>query len=144
MGFPFTSMLQIMSVACEGVQVMYPNLKLAVVEAGISWMPFIMYRLDSAYKRYRSELPMLEKKPSDYISQWYIGTHELESLPRRGDLAKLIELYQGENRTMWASDWPHMERDLLAGFMYYDLEESVRRRVLGENAVKFLKLDVKK
>jgi len=144
MGFPFTSMLQIMSVACEGVQVRFPKLRLAVVEAGISWMPFIMYRLDSAYKRYRSELPMLEKKPSDYISEWYIGTHELEALPRRGDLAKLISLYQGEDHTMWASDWPHMERDLLAGFMYYDLEESVRRKVLGENAARFLKLDVKK
>ena len=62
MGFPFTSMLQIMSVVCAGIPVRYPNLKFAILEAGLTWMPFIMYRLDAAYLRYRTELPALERK----------------------------------------------------------------------------------
>ncbi|MBV7337619.1 amidohydrolase [Chloroflexi bacterium TSY] len=141
MGFPFTSMLQIMSVVCEGIPVRFPNLKFAVLEAGLTWMPFIMYRLDAAYLRYRTELPTLEKKPSDYIREWYIGSHELEALPGRGDLVKLIELYQGQTRTMWASDWPHLERDLVAGFMRYDMDEDLRRKILGENAIEFFGIE---
>ncbi len=140
MGFPFTSMLQIMSVVCAGIPVRFPNLKFAVLEAGLTWMPFIMYRLDAAYLRYRTELPALEKKPSDYIRDWYIGTHELEALPRRGDLVKLIELYQGQDTTMWASDWPHLERDLIAGFMRYEMDETLRRKILGGNALDFFGL----
>lgn len=140
MGFPFTSMLQIMSVVCAGIPVRFPNLKFAVLEAGLTWMPFIMYRLDAAYLRYRTELPALEKKPSDYIRDWYIGTHELEALPRRGDLVKLIELYQGHDTTMWASDWPHLERDLIAGFMRYEMDETLRRKILGGNALDFFGL----
>jgi len=140
MGFPFTGMLQVMSVVCEGVPVRFPKLKFCVVEAGLTWIPFIMYRLDTAYRQYRTELPALESKPSDYIREWYWGTHELEALPQRGDLRKLIELYQGEDTTMWASDWPHLERDLIAGFMRYDLSETQRRKILGENAVRFFNL----
>ena len=140
MGFPFTSMLQIMSVVCAGIPVRFPNLKFAILEAGLTWMPFIMYRLDAAYLRYRTEMPALEKKPSEYIREWYIGTHELETLPRRGDLVKLIDLYQGRDTTMWASDWPHLERDLIAGFMRYDMDDALRRKILGENALRFFGL----
>ncbi|HZQ09624.1 MAG TPA: amidohydrolase family protein [Anaerolineae bacterium] len=143
MGFPFTAMLQVMSVVCEGVPVRFPKIKFAVVEAGLTWIPFIMYRLDTAYRQYRTELPALERKPSDYIREWYWGTHELEALPKTGDLRKLIELYQGEDTTMWASDWPHLERDLIAGFMRYDLNEKQRRKILGENAVRFFDLENK-
>jgi hypothetical protein len=144
MGFPFTAMLQVMSVVCEGVPVRFPNLKFCVMEAGLTWIPFIMYRLDTAYRQHRTELPALERKPSEYIREWYWGTHELEALPRSGDLAKLIELYQGENTTMWASDWPHLERDLIAGFMRYSLKDDLRRKILGENALRFFGIEDKK
>jgi len=66
------------------------------------------------------------------------------ALPKRGDLRKLIELYQGEDTTMWASDWPHLERDLIAGFMRYDMSEAMRRKILGENAVRFFNLEQRK
>ena len=143
MGFPFTAMLQVMSVVTEGVPVRFPDLRFCVVEAGLTWIPFIMYRLDTAYRQYRTELPELERPPSEYIREWYFGTHELEALPRRGDLAKLINLYQGENTTMWASDWPHLERDLLAGILNYDLDDALRLKILGENAMRFFKLETR-
>lgn len=141
MGFPFTSMLQVMSVVCEGVPTRFPKLKFCVMEAGITWIPFIMYRLDTAYRQYRTELPSLQAQPSDYIREWHWGTHELEKLPKRGDLKKLIDLYQGHDTTMWASDWPHLERDLIAGLMHYDLDDTLRDKILGGNAIRFFSLD---
>jgi len=141
MGFPFTSMLQVMSIVCEGVPVRFPKLKFCVMEAGITWIPFIMYRLDTAYRQYRTELPSLQAQPSDYIREWYWGTHELEKLPKRGDLKKLIDLYQGHDTTMWASDWPHLERDLIAGLMHYDLDDTLRAKILGGNAIRFFGLE---
>lgn len=139
-GFPFTAMLQMMSVVCEGIPARFPNLKFGILEAGLTWLPFIMYRTDTAYRRHRTEMPSLERMPSEYMREWYIGTHELEMLPKRGDLAKLIELYQGEETTMFASDWPHQERDLLGGIMRYSLTDGQRRKILGENAAKLFGL----
>lgn len=143
-GFPFTAMLQIISVVGEGIPARYPGLRFCVLEAGISWMPFIMYRLDSSYRRHRTEAPELEKRPSDYVRQWGIGTHELEEFAKPGDLARVIALYGGENTTMWASDWPHQERDLLGGIMRYDLDDNLRRKVLGGNAMEFFGLNGRK
>ena len=42
---------------------------------------------------------------------------------------------------MWASDWPHLERDLIAGFMRYEMDETLRRKILGENALALLWVD---
>ena len=139
-GFPFTAMLQMMSVVCEGIPARFPTLRFGILEAGLTWLPFIMYRTDAAYRRHRTEMPSLERMPSEYMREWYVGTHELESLPRRGDLAKLIDLYQGEDTTMFASDWPHQERDLIGGVMRYDLSHSLRRKILGENAARLFGL----
>ena len=61
----------------------------------------------------------------------------MEKLPKKGDLSKLLDLYQGHDTTMWASDWPHLERDLIAGLMYYDLDDEVRAKILGKNAIEF-------
>lgn len=143
-GFPFTAMLQMMSVVGEGVPARYPSLKFAVLEAGLTWMPFMMYRMDTAYRRHRTETPELEMQPSDYMRRWYIGTHELETLPGRRDLLKLIELYRGQDTTMWASDWPHQERDLLGGIMRYDMGDELRRKILGGNAMELFGLSPRK
>jgi uncharacterized protein len=140
-GFPFTAMLQIISVVGEGIPARFPNLKFCVLEAGITWMPFIMYRLDASYRRHRTETPELTKRPSDYIREWGVGTHELEELAHPGDLARTIALYGGEDTTMWASDWPHQERDLLGGIMRYELSDAMRKKILGQNAVRFFALD---
>lgn len=139
-GFPFTAMLQMMSVVGEGVPARYPGLKFAVLEAGLTWLPFVMYRTDTAYRRHRTETPELQMQPSDYMRRWYIGTHELEMLPGRRDLLKLIELYRGQDTTMWASDWPHQERDLLGGIMRYDMSDELRRKILGGNAMELFGL----
>ncbi len=144
MGFPFTSMLQVMDVVLQGVPMRYPSLKFCVLESGITFMPFIMYRLDTAYRQFRTEVPVLDRKPSEYIREWYVGTHELEALPRKGDLERFIQIYQGENTTMWASDWPHLDRDLLAGFMQYDMDPELRRKILGGNAMTFFGLEPRK
>lgn len=42
---------------------------------------------------------------------------------------------------MWASDWPHLERDLIAGFTRYDLNDTLRAKVLGKNALQFFGLE---
>lgn len=143
-GFPFTAMLQIISIVGEGIPARFPTLKFCVLEAGVSWMPFVMYRLDTAYRRHRTETPELARRPSDYVRQWGVGTHELEEFRQPGDLAKVIALYGGEDTTMWASDWPHQERDLLGGIMRYEMSDVLRRKVLGQNAMRFFALDSNK
>jgi uncharacterized protein len=137
-GFPFTGMMQMMSLIAAGLPVRLPKLRYCMLEAGVSWLPFLMYRMDTMYRRYRSEVPILETQPSEYFREYvYVGTQDLDVLPFRDGLARLLMLAHAENNTMWASDWPHQERDLLGSIMRYEMSDELRRKVLGLNALRF-------
>ena len=131
-----TSMLE------TGVFVRYPDLKIAVMEAGMSWMPFLMMRLDKEFSERRRELPALKKRPSEYLRDVRIGTQPIEEPADRRDLLKVMELFDGENKLLFASDWPHHDFDhphYVSGLPFTD---EVRRKVMGLNAAELFGLDV--
>lgn len=55
----------------SGVLVRYPSLKIALSESQVGWMPFILERLDSAWRRSKSYDPtiyeLLPEPPSSYV-----------------------------------------------------------------------------
>jgi uncharacterized protein len=48
--------------------------------------------------------------------------------------------YGGEDRTVFASDWPHHDFDHPRALMKLPLSADQKRKILGENAVKLFKL----
>ena len=94
-----------------GVVVRFPDLRIGVTEAGISWMPFVCNRLDKEYLERRREVPFLTERPSHYLKRVYVATQPIEEPERLRDLVTLMELYDGEDTTVFASDWPHHDFD---------------------------------
>src|SRR3712207_8704769 len=47
-------------------------------EAGISWVPFLMHKMDKEYVERRREVPFLEDKPSHYLKKMYFATQPVE------------------------------------------------------------------
>ena len=43
---PFPLMIQFTSIVCDGVLEKFPKLKIAFLEAGCGWLPYMMDRLD--------------------------------------------------------------------------------------------------
>ena len=83
-----------------------------VTEAGISWMPFICNRLDKEYLERRREVPFLTERPSHYLKQIYVATPaDRGARATCATSSTLMELYDGEDTTMFASDWPHHDFD---------------------------------
>jgi uncharacterized protein len=125
------------------VPVRFPNLKICFVEGGVSWVPYMMMRLDKEYIERRREVPLLEHPPSYYIKQFYYATQPIEEPEDPKDLVKLMELYQGENTTMFASDWPHHDFDHPSKVFNMPFSPDVKRKIMGENAMKFFNIDSK-
>ena len=82
-----------------------------MTEAGISWMPFVCNRLDKEYLERRREVPFLTERPSHYVKRIYVATQPIEEPERLRDIVTLMELYDGEDTTIYASDWPHHDFD---------------------------------
>jgi uncharacterized protein len=139
----FSIMANIVHMITTGVPVRYPQLRVAVTEAGISWVPFLMNRLDKEYLERRREVPFLEERPSHYLKKMYFATQPVEEPENLGDLVKLMELYDGEDNTIFASDWPHHDFDHPVKVHQVPFTNEVRRKVFGENALRLFNIDAK-
>ena len=86
----FAIIANLVSMVSTGVVVRFPELKIGVTEAGISWMPFLCNRLDKEYLERRREVPFLTERPSHYVKRVYVATQPIEepraaARPRHAD-----------------------------------------------------------
>lgn len=140
-GHTFSIMANLVHMISTGVPVRYPDLRIALTEVGISWVPFLMNRMDKEYLERRRELPVLKDKPSHYMKKFYYATQPVEEPDNLADLVTLMNLYEGEDTTIFASDWPHHDFDHPHKVHQIPFSNEVRRKVFGENALKLFKID---
>jgi predicted TIM-barrel fold metal-dependent hydrolase len=142
LSFPFFLMVQLTSVVMAGIPERFPKLKFAFMEGGVSWVPWIMHRLDSEYIMRRYEAPVLKDLPSEYIKKFYFTSQPLERPSNIDEQEKIFEMFDAENHLMYASDYPHWDFD--APSVIYDLPfltKPAKKKILGENAARFLKMN---
>ncbi len=125
----------------KGIPVRFPGLKMAFVEGGLSWVPFLMMRLDKEYMERRREVPLLEHRPSYYMKKYFYATQPVEEPEDPHDLVKLIELYKGFDNTMFASDWPHHDFDHPRAVFNLPVSPDIKRKLMGGNAMRFFNID---
>jgi predicted TIM-barrel fold metal-dependent hydrolase len=132
---PFAQMRQITSIVLEGIPELYPRLKLGFFEAGVTWLPYWMWRLDEEYeKRGAVEAPLLRRKPSEYIRG---GNFYFTCEPDETILPAALAAV-GEDQVMYASDFPHWDHGYPGSIEElaerHDLTEAQKRKILADNA----------
>jgi hypothetical protein len=142
---PVSQMLQLTNMVFQGVFDQFPRLRVAFLEAGVGWVPYMMDRLDEDCEKFGARLPRpLKRRPSEYMSSGNVFfTAEVEERT----LPNVISLLR-DDVILWASDFPHeRERDQFSGDLPLlrsrdDLSETSKRRILCENARRFYRLEV--
>jgi predicted TIM-barrel fold metal-dependent hydrolase len=98
---------QLVSLVSEGVFDRFPELRVALIECGFTWLPSLLWRFDKDWKGVWREVPWVRSRPSEYVRRHFRATTEPAQLPRtRGDRAALLEMV-GVDMLMFASDHPH-------------------------------------
>jgi predicted TIM-barrel fold metal-dependent hydrolase len=119
-----------------GVPVRYPKLKIIFTEAGISWVPHMMWRLDRYGQEYRRQVPFFDENPSEYMKrQMWFATQPLEEPQNPQHLIEVINQCGGADRIVYASDWPHHDFDHPRAFNRLPLKPEERRKIMYANAV---------
>jgi predicted TIM-barrel fold metal-dependent hydrolase len=141
---PFSHMQNLTSLIVQGIPERYPDLEFVFQEAGIGWIPYTMWRLDDHYLELEYEMPVLTKRPSEYVhDQFYFTTQPLGHPADPTHLAKTIEM-AGPDNIMFASDLPHSDFDppeeLFNRIDSYFDEETVAG-MMGETAKELLGWD---
>jgi len=138
LSFTLPVMMGFFSMTGGGVLDRHPGLKVAFLEAGGDWVPYMLDRLDRYHwiVSHKFGRPVSGKKPSDYLNtgQVYLSVEGDEPM-----VPKVIELL-GEDHVMGSADMPHAEaRDnhltVIAERM--DIPAHVREKILTHNPARF-------
>ncbi|MGE0821870.1 MAG: amidohydrolase family protein [Candidatus Binatia bacterium] len=136
--------VQLNDLIMSGVLARYPKIKFVSVESGIGWIPFVLEALDYQFKdnRVPEERPEFDMLPSEYFARNVYACYWFEqTAPRR-----LIDKV-GVDNILFETDFPHptsiygdeVNKRIQGGLS--DCEESVRRKILWDNAQKLYKVE---
>jgi uncharacterized protein len=104
---PVPLMIQLTDMIFSGMFDEFPNLRVAYLEGGCGWVPFMMDRLDYEYNSVfgGAARKRLRKKPSDYIrgENFYVAMELGETALSLKYALDAI----GSEKILYASDYPH-------------------------------------
>jgi predicted TIM-barrel fold metal-dependent hydrolase len=123
------------SFVCHGALSRFPQLKVAVIENGSSWVAPLLNRLADAYKKMPQEF--LEDPVAVVKRQVHVSPFWEEDL---GALAELI----GVERVLFGSDFPHPEGlgDPISYLQELDgLPADAVRQIMGGNLARLMSVD---
>ena len=138
---PFEQMLAALSMIAGGVCERFPRLKVAFLESGCAWLPFWLHRMHEHWEKRAHEVPWLKNDPVAVFRRQCMISCD----PDEATIPAVVD-YIGEDYVCWASDYPHWDavfpgaveelRKHMSG-----LSEGAQRKILGDNARRFLALD---
>lgn len=131
---PQAYMTQLISLITTGVFDKYPNLQVIMTEGGFEWVPFMMWRMDAAYKGLHQETPWVKRKPSEYIKDNFRFStqpwHDLEA----EHFLHIVDMMGSDELLMFATDYPHWDFENPNRSLPGKIPEDLKRKVLFENA----------
>ena len=151
LGFPLTYMVSAARLIFSGVLDRFPTLKFGLFEGGIGWVPWLMRTMDAhmpseatvsiAVRQFFKGKKAIQKKPSEYLSQFYIAAVAWESY-----LADTINGWPNHNIII-GSDFDHGDavatwpRTVEVIKTMPVLSEEDKEKVLGGNAMRLFGLN---
>jgi predicted TIM-barrel fold metal-dependent hydrolase len=141
---PIAQMIQLTSMVMGGVFERFPKLRVAFLESGVGWVPFMMDRLDRTYevwsgKKYKEFSDWLKKKPSEYIRSGRIYFN-----CEGGEVTLPYALKRiGHQAVLFASDFPHetnIERakhEIEELMHHEELSDEAKQAIFHDNIVRF-------
>lgn len=138
-GFQMNLVNIIAAIIGKAVLERYPNIRIALGESGIGWLPYALDRMDFEWEDRFHDLG-LKMKPSDYWRRQCKATFQFDMIG-----AKLVDDI-GVESLMWGSDYPHgdgvwPESDKYIAEQFSHLPADVVRKITCDNAVEFYGLN---
>jgi len=103
---------QLLSLILEGVFAKFPDLKVVMMESGISWLPAFMWRANKTWKGVRVEVPWVDRPPADIMRDHVrLTTQPFDAPPGPRDLEQLLDQIGSDRMFLFSSDYPHWQFD---------------------------------
>jgi predicted TIM-barrel fold metal-dependent hydrolase len=144
MAHPWGQMMTMVSLLANGTPVKFPDLDFVFLEAGLGWIPYMMMRLNREYSMRRSEVPLLEKSPEEYIREFYFASQPVGEPNNPEHLSQIMQMV-GPESICFATDYPHWDFDspeAINKHLNAHFTPDERDKVLGENAAEAFGINI--
>jgi predicted TIM-barrel fold metal-dependent hydrolase len=126
---------QVTSIIVEGVFDQFPTLRVALLEAGFTWLPPHMWRFDKEWRNLRRLVPWVKRAPSEYIREHMrLTIQPLDAPPEPRQLLQVVDQLGSDELLLYASDYPHRHAADPEQALLRHLPEALARKIRGENA----------
>jgi predicted TIM-barrel fold metal-dependent hydrolase len=130
----------LISFVASGIFEEIPDLRICVMESGVSWLPTLMWKLDTDWRAIRREIPWLTRRPTEYLREHVRFTVEPFDAPDARTVAELVDHLGSDEMLMYASDFPHRHRSDTEALLA-DLSETQLERIRWSNAAECFRID---
>jgi predicted TIM-barrel fold metal-dependent hydrolase len=100
------------SLACEGVFTKFPDLRVVLIESGVSWLPAHLWRLTKFWRGLRLEVPWVDRSPAEIVREHVRLTTQPFDVPDdAATVERLVEHMGSDEMLLFATDYPHWHFD---------------------------------
>ena len=122
------------SLVTEGVFQKYRDLKVVLMETGVTWLPAHFWRINKTWRGVRSETPWLDRLPSEIIREHVRMTVQpFDAPPDPAQVKTILEEIGCDDMLLFSTDYPHWHFEgtdaIPAG-----LPDNLLSKLLTENA----------
>jgi predicted TIM-barrel fold metal-dependent hydrolase len=126
---------QLTNIVSEGVFDRFPSLKVALIEAGFTWLPPHMWRFDKEWKNLRRLIPWVKRAPSEYIREHVrLTVQPLDAPDSTRQLLQVVGQLGSDDMLLYASHFPRVHAADPEERLIRHLPETLARKVRSENA----------
>ena len=103
---------QLASLISHGVFAKFPELKVVLIESGVSWLPAFCWRFSKFWRGLRIEVPWVDRAPVEIIREHVrLTLQPFDAPPSVDAVARLCEHLGSDDMLLFASDYPHWHFD---------------------------------
>jgi len=103
---------QMASLICEGVFAKHPDLKVVLIESGVTWLPGFLWRFGKFWRGLRTEVPWVDRAPWEIVRDHFRLTVQPFDAPDDPHaVERAIDHLRSDDILLYASDYPHWQFD---------------------------------
>ena len=124
---------QVVSLITEGAFAKHPELKIVLLESGVTWLSGFLWRFDKFWRGLRTEVPWVDRAPGEILRDHFrLTIQPLDAPDDPHAVERAIEHLRSDDILLYASDYPHWQFDG-DNVMPAGISPALRRKIAIDN-----------
>ena len=103
---------QLASLIAEGVFKEIPDLKVVMLESGVTWLPGFLWRFKKYWRGLTMEIPWVDRPPAEIVRDHVrFSLTPFDGPPEAKDVARVFEHLESDELVLFSTDYPHWQFD---------------------------------